>query len=66
MKAAIQRLHGKKAADKFTPETLKLLWDEFYRSENDLKKADKQVLLHIRLPGGLVEALTKPDNAGEY
>ena len=37
LKAAIQRLRGKEAADRFTPETHKLLWDEFYRSEDDLR-----------------------------
>ena len=47
LKAAIQRLRGEEVADRFTPETLKLLWDEFYRSEADLRTANKQTLRHI-------------------
>ena len=65
MKAAIQRVHGTEVADMFTPDTLKLLWDELYMREAALETANRQTLLAKGLPGGLVDALTKPDNAGE-
>ena len=57
LKAAIQQMRGTEAADMFTPETLKLLWDQFYRTEASLMMADKQTLLQTGLPGGLADAL---------
>lgn len=57
LNAAIRRMRGTDVADMFPPETLKLLWDQFYRTEAALVMGDKQTLLNTGLPGGLVDAL---------
>ena len=61
LRAAIQRLRGDEVAELFTPEHLQLLWDRLYWSEVTLKRANRQTLLDLNFPPGLVDALTNSE-----
>ena len=63
--AIIRRLWGSGLADMFTPDLLKLLWDHYYWNEVTLKSANRQSLLDLHMPYGLIDALTNSEDAGE-